>query len=164
MPKPLTASSDTDNLAMPCHSIEAFSRLSEVAATMGLMTPRHLTFRQAVLPLAMARSSAPGKSSRRVTNSPYPPRPSNIAWKGMSRKSVAKCRPFAKRRSCCWLIQSSPPLLSTTTTIGISSWKHASIYRPPDKKAPSPVTSTQVRSRCNALAVRANETPTPSRL
>ena len=42
-----------------CHySIDALSRLSEVAATIGLITPRHLTLTQAVLPLAMARRGA----------------------------------------------------------------------------------------------------------
>lgn len=37
------------------HSIEALSRLSDVAATIGLITPLHLTLTHAVLPLAIAR-------------------------------------------------------------------------------------------------------------
>ena len=60
------------------YSIDALSRLSDVAATMGEITPLHFTFTQAVLPLSMARLNAGANWPRRVTNSPCPPRPSNM--------------------------------------------------------------------------------------
>ena len=50
------------------HSIDAVSRLSAVAATIGLITPRHFTLTQAVSLLAIARWIAPERSSRFATN------------------------------------------------------------------------------------------------
>ena len=38
-----------------------------------------------------------------------------------SLKSVAKCLPLSNNLSCCCDIQSKPPLLSITTTIGMFS-------------------------------------------
>lgn len=52
------------------YSIDALSRLSVVASTIGLMTPFALTFRQAGLPLASARRSVGPSCSRVSTSSP----------------------------------------------------------------------------------------------
>ena len=60
------------------YSIDALSRLSEVAATMGLMTPRHLTLTIATFPLLIARFKAGASCSLVSTNSPCPPMPSHI--------------------------------------------------------------------------------------
>ena len=46
----------------------------------------------------------------------------------MSLKSVAKCLPFSNNLSCCCEIQSSPPLLSITTTIGLFSVTESEFY------------------------------------
>ena len=51
--------------------------------------------------LSIARLIADLISFLSVTNSPYPPSPINISWKGISRKSVAKCDPLSNILSCC---------------------------------------------------------------
>ena len=79
---------------MPFYSIDDFSLLLATAATIGLNTGLAFTFTHAVLPLAIALFSAGPNSSLFVTNSPWPPKPSNILWKGISLKSVATLFPL----------------------------------------------------------------------
>ena len=117
---------------------------------------------QAVFPLSIALFNAGANCSLFVTSSPWPPKPSKILWKGISLKSVAKCFPLSNNLSCCWDIQSKPPLLSITTTIGLFSWKAASIDNPPDKKAPSPLIKITFESGFIFFAESAKGTPTPN--
>ena len=63
-----------------CHnySIDDFSLLLATAETIGLNTGFALTFTHEGFPLSIALLSAGPSSSRLLTDSPCPPKPSNI--------------------------------------------------------------------------------------